>query len=107
MDNIKMLRTGDITEGKIVAVTDKTIFLDVQYFTEARMHLDNYDPELESFVGVVKEGDVVKGRIQKIVEEPAMILMSRLPLLKIENFDKIKEAVESNEIVKAKVKNTS
>ena len=104
MDNIKMLRTGDITEGKIVAVTDKTIFLDVQYFTEARMHLDNYDPELESFVGVVKEGDVVKGRIQRIVEEPAMILMSRLPLLKIENFDKIKEAVESNEIVKAKVK---
>lgn len=104
MDNIIMLRIGDITEGKVVAVSDKTIFLDVQYFTEARMHLDNYDPNLESFIGVVKEGDLITGRIQKIVEEPAMILMSRLPLLKGENFKKIEEAVESKEVVKAKVK---
>ncbi|VEU80694.1 S1 RNA-binding domain-containing protein [Haploplasma axanthum] len=103
--DIRVLKVGDIIEGKVVAVTDKTIFLDVQYFTEARIHIDNYDPELESFDGVIKVGDLVKGRIQKIsLDEPALILMSRLPLIKIDNFEKIREAVESKEIVSAKVK---
>lgn len=102
--DINILKVGDITEGKVISVSENTIFLDVQYFTEARMHLDNFDPELSSFEGVVKVGDVVKGRIQKIVEDPAMILMSRLPLLKIDNFDKIVAAVDSKEVVTAKVK---
>ncbi|MDY0277042.1 MAG: S1 RNA-binding domain-containing protein [Acholeplasma sp.] len=102
--DIIMLKVGDIVEGKVVKVSENTIFLDVQYFTEAKMHIDNYDQELDSFIGVVKEGDIVKGRIQKIMEEPALILMSRLPLIKINNFEKIREAVESKEVVTAKVK---
>ena len=102
--DIRVLRVGDIIEGKVVAVSENTIFLDVQYFTEARMHIDNYDKSLDSFIGVVKEGDTVKGRIQKIQEEPALILMSRLPLLRSENFEKIQKVVETNEIVTAKVK---
>lgn len=102
--DIKILKVGDITEGKVIAVSEKTIYLDVQYFTEARMHLDNFDPQLESFEGVVKVGDMVNGRIQKISEEPAMILMSRLPLLKNDNFEKIQNAVESKEVLTAKVK---
>lgn len=103
--DIRVLKVGDIIEGKVITVSDNTIFLDVQYFTEARMHIDNYDPSLTSFEGVVKVGDVVRGRIQKVqTDEPVLILMSRLPLIKIENFEKIEKAVESNEIVKAKVK---
>lgn len=102
---IKALKVGDIIEGKVIRVDNNTIFLDVQYFTEARMHIDNYDPKLSSFEGVVKVGDVVKGKIQKIQMEPvALILMSRLPLLKEANFDKLVEAVETGETVKGKVK---
>lgn len=102
--DIKILRVGDIVEGKVVEVSDNTIFLDVKYFTEARMHIDNYDPSLTTFANVVKVGDVIKGRIQKISEDPTLILMSRLPIIKIENFEKIKELVESKETVEAKVK---
>jgi len=102
--DIKILKVGDIVEGKVVEVSDNTIFLDVKYFTEARMHIDNYDPSLTTFANVVKVGDVVKGRIQKISEEPALILMSRLPIIKRENFETIKDLVESKEVVEAKVK---
>lgn len=102
--DIKILRVGDIVEGKVVEVSDNTIFLDVKYFTEARMHIDNYDPSLTTFANVVKVGDVIKGRIQKISEDPTLILMSRLPIIKRENFEKIKELVESKETVEAKVK---
>lgn len=102
--DIKILRVGDIVEGKVVEVSDNTIFLDVKYFTEARMHIDNYDPSLTTFANVVKVGDVIKGRIQKISEDPTLILMSRLPIIKRENFEKIEELVESKETVEAKVK---
>jgi len=101
---IKILKVGDIVEGKVVEVTDNTILIDVKYFTEARMHIDNYDPSLDTFANVVKEGDTVKGRIQKITEEPPLILMSRLPIIKKENFNLIVDLVESKEEVDAKVK---
>lgn len=102
--DIRVLKVGDIIEGKVITISENTIFLDVQYFTEARMHIDNYDKELNSFIGVVKEGDLVRGRIQKIQEEPALILMSRLPLIKNDNFEKIQGTIESGEVVTAKVK---
>ena len=51
---IKILKVGDIVEGKVVEVTDNTILIDVKYFTEARMHIDNYDPSLDTFANVVK-----------------------------------------------------
>jgi len=103
--DIKAPKVGDIIEGKVIQVENNTIFLDIQYFTEAKMHIDNYDPKLESFEGVVKEGDVVRGKIQKIQLEPvALILMSRLPILKEQEFEKLVEAVDSGETVKGKVK---
>lgn len=101
---IKVLRVGDIVEGKVVEVTDNTILIDVKYFTEAKMHIDNYDPSLDSFIGVVKVGDLVKGRIQKITNEPPMILMSRLPIIKNENFNEIAKIAGTDKVVKAKVK---
>lgn len=103
--DIKVLKVGDIIEGKVVQVNDNTILLDVKYFTEAKMHLDNYDrPAPETFVGLVEVGQVIKCRVQKISEEPALILVSRLPLLKNENFAKIEALVESKEEVETRVK---
>jgi len=102
---IKMQKVGNIVEGKVVEVSEKTIYLDIKYFTEAKMHIDNYDPTLESFIGVIKKGDIVKGKIQKIsMEDPTLILMSRLPIIKNENFETIKKLVETKEPVLAKVK---
>ena len=102
---IKVLKVGDIVEGKVVQVNDNTILLDVKYFTEAKMHLDNYDrPAPETFIGLVEVGQVIKCRVQKITEEPALILVSRLPLLKNENFKKIEEAVENETEVETRVK---
>ncbi len=103
---IKVLKVGQVVDGTVVKVEDNTIYLDVQYFTEGKIHLDNYDkPAPSTFIGLVKEGDVVKARVQKITtEEPAQILLSRLPLLLQEKFDDIKALVESKEVVKGRVK---
>ncbi|WP_026391358.1 S1 RNA-binding domain-containing protein [Haploplasma modicum] len=105
MKDVNLLKVGQIVEGEVIKVTDNTIYLDVKSLTEAKMHLDNYDKSLESFIGVVKVGDKVTGKVQKVnYDEPVMILISRLPLIKLENFEKIEKLVETKEIVKAKVK---
>ena len=101
----KMLKVGQIVEGTVIKVEENTIYLDVQYTTEGKIHLDNYDkPAPDTFIGFIKEGQKVKAKVQKITDDPAQILLSRLPLLIEEKFDEIVALVESGETVKAKVK---
>jgi len=101
----KMLKVGQIVEGNVIKVEENTIYIDLQYTTEGKIHLDNYDkPAPLTFFGLVKEGQKVRARIQKITDEPAQILLSRLPLLIEEKFEKIQALVTSGETVKAKVR---
>ena len=90
-----MLKVGQIVEGTVIKVEENTIYLDVQYTTEGKIHLDNYDkPAPESFFGLIEIGQKVRARVQKITDDPAQILLSRLPLLVEEKFVKIE--VEDN-----------
>ncbi len=105
MEHISVLKRGNIVEGTVIKVEENTIYLDIQQFTEGKIHLDNYDkPAPSTFVGLVEIGQVVKAKVQKITDEPAQILLSRLPLLLDEKFDDIKALAASGETVKAKVK---
>jgi len=100
-----LLKVGQVVEGTVIKVESNTIYLDIQDRTEGKIHLDNYDkPIPETFIGLVKVGQKVKARVQKITDEPTQILLSRLPLLVEEKFEKIQALVESKEVVKAKVR---
>jgi small subunit ribosomal protein S1 len=100
-----MLKVGQIVEGTVIKIEENTIWLDVQYTTEGKIHLDNYSkPAPDTFIGLVKEGDKVRAKVQKITDEPAQILLSRLPLVAEEHFKKIQEVAESGETVNARVK---
>lgn len=101
----KVLKVGQIVEGTIIKIEENTIYLDVQYTTEGKIHLDNYDkPAPKTFIGLVEEGQKVKARVQKMTDDPAQILLSRLPLLIEEKFDKIVELANSGETVSGRVK---
>ena len=101
----KVLKVGQIVEGTVIKVEENTIWLDVQYTTEGKIHLDNYDkPAPDTYFGLVKVGQKVKAKVQKITDDPAQILLSRLPLLIEEKFMKIQELAKSGETVKAKVR---
>jgi len=103
--DFKVLKVGQVVEGTVIKVEENTIYLDVQYTTEGKIHLDNYDkPAPETFFGLVKNGQKVKARVQKITDEPAQILLSRLPLLIEEKFEKIQAIANTGEIVKARVR---
>lgn len=101
----KMLKVGQIVEGTVIKIEQNTIYLDVQYTTEGKIHLDNFDkPAPDTFIGLVKEGQKIKAKVQKITDDPAQILLSRLPLLIEEKFDEIMTLAETGETVKARVK---
>ena len=101
----KLLKVGQIVEGTVIKVEENTIYLDIQDRTEGKIHLDNYDrPAPETFLGLVKIGQSVKAKVQKITDEPAQILLSRLPLLIEEKFEKIQAVAASGETVNAKVR---
>jgi small subunit ribosomal protein S1 len=105
MQDIKVLKVGQIVEGTIVKIEENTIYLDVEYTTEGKIHLDNYDkPAPSTFIGMVEEGQKVRAKVQKIQDEPALILLSRLPLLADKNFEKIQKLAETGDTVSAKVK---
>ncbi|MFA5560607.1 MAG: S1 RNA-binding domain-containing protein [Acholeplasmataceae bacterium] len=102
---IKMLKVGQIVEGTVIKIEENTIYLDVRDMTEGKIHLDNYSkPAPETFIGLVNIGDKVRARVQKRTDDPAQILLSRLPLLAEENFERIKGFVTTGAPVKARVK---
>ncbi|HCZ24665.1 MAG TPA: hypothetical protein DHV05_07480, partial [Acholeplasmataceae bacterium] len=102
---LKFLRQGSIVEGTVIKIESNTIYLDIQAQTEGKIHLDNYDkPAPDTFEGLVQVGQKVKARVQKITDDPAQILLSRLPLLVEEKFEKIQALAQTGEIVKARVK---
>ncbi len=102
---LKFLRQGSIVEGTVIKIESNTIYLDIQAQTEGKIHLDNYDkPAPDTFEGLIQVGQKIKARVQKITDDPAQILLSRLPLLVEEKFEKIQALAESGETVKAKVR---
>lgn len=112
MDNLSMpkkLKVGEKLDGVVVSVTENTIYLDIQSYTEGTMHLDHYtkDKSVSSFKGLVKAGDVINCEVAKITEDN--IYLSRLHQISAECFKKVVDAYnEGNDIevlVKSEGKN--
>ena len=99
----KRLKVGDIVEGEVVSVQDKTIYLDIHNFTEGTMHLDHYtkDKSVESFKNIVKIGDKIKCEVAKVNEDN--IYLSRLNLISEENFKLVVEQKELGNDIEVKV----
>ncbi|MBE6138105.1 MAG: (d)CMP kinase [Erysipelotrichaceae bacterium] len=108
MDNLSMpkkLRAGDKVEGVVVSVTDNTIYLDIQSYTEGTMHLDHYtkDNSIDTFKGIVKVGDIISCEVAKVTEDN--IYLSRLNQISVEWFKKVVDAYNDGKDVEVLVKN--
>lgn len=100
----KKLRVKDVVDGTVVQIDDKTIYLDIQNFTEGKMHLDHFtkDKYIESFKDVVKVGDVIRCEVAKVGEDA--IYLSRMNQLSIEAFQKVIDACEAKATITVTVK---
>ncbi len=101
----KMVRKGQVIEGEVVSVTQRSISVDLQTFTEGLMYIEYYtlDKSVSSFDGLVKVGDMISATVTSVNEERGEILLSRLDLAKSESFKKFVEEYKVNDAIKVKV----
>ena len=98
------IKVGDIITGEVIGVNGKELVLDIKQFAEGHMYINEYDPNLDSFAGVVSVGDKVECVVMKISENDShsAIYLSRLPLIKRDNNNKMSSLCESQEVIKVK-----
>ena len=98
------VKIGQTVTGEVIDVNGKELVLDIKQFAEGHMYINEYDPALTSFDGVVSVGDKVECVVMKISENDShsAIYLSRLPLIKKANNDQMENLCGANEIIKVK-----
>ena len=101
-NEVKVSQT--VTGEVINIINGKELVLDIKQFAEGHMYINEYDPSLSSFDGVVSVGDKVECVVMKISEndDHSAIYLSRLPLIKKANNDQMENLCGANEVIKVK-----
>ena len=99
------VKVGQKVTGEVINMTEKELVLDIKQFAEGHMYINEYDPTLDSFKGVVNVGDMVECIVMKISENDShsAIYLSRLPLIKQANNDQMSSLCHSKEVIKVKL----
>ena len=98
------VKVGQVVTGEVIGIHGKELVLDIKQFAEGHMYINEYDPSLDSFAGVVNVGDKVECVVMKISENDShsAIYLSRLPLIKRDNNNQMDALCNSNEVIKVK-----
>ena len=98
------VNVGQTVTGEVIDINGKELLLDIKQFAEGHMYINEYDPELTSFDGVVSVGDKIECVVMKISETDShsAIYLSRKPLIKKANNDQMESLCGNNEIIKVK-----
>jgi small subunit ribosomal protein S1 len=99
------VREGDILEGTVVNVTDFGIFVEVEEAITAIIRPKNVSwKRYETLTSVVDKGDVVKGKVIKIIPEKFKLELSKKDLEKdpLEDFE---QGFKPGDVIKGEVKN--
>ena len=99
------VKVGDTVVGEVISVNGKELVLDIKQFAEGLMYVNEYDPTLTSFDGVLKVGDKVEAMVLKINENDShsSILLSRLPLIKRQNNEQMDSLCEAKNVITVKI----
>ena len=99
------IKIGQKVTGEVIGINGKELILDIKQFAEGHMYINEYDPTLDSFDGVLNVGDMVECIVMKISENDShsAIYLSRLPLIKQANNDQMESLCSSKEVIKVKL----
>ncbi len=104
-ESLTLVKRGQRVEGEIFKVEKTVIYVTLESNQEARMYLNHYGENVDSFFDVVKKGDVIEAVVSKIEENPdaSFILLDRKGIIKTENFKKLEEIYKNEEVASVKV----
>jgi small subunit ribosomal protein S1 len=104
---ITKVRVGQVVEGTVFYVTDDVCYVDIPgAFADGVIYKEGLSlgkSSITSCKEVVKEGDVLDFKVNKIDYDNQSILLNRIDMLRNENRIKMNEEIKSTERLTAKV----
>ncbi|MGI6011892.1 MAG: 30S ribosomal protein S1 [Ruminococcus sp.] len=104
-DSFKKIAEGDMITGTVISVTEKEITLDLQYYAEGIIPVENYSRE-PGFIAkdMVHPGDEVTATVVKTDDGQGNILLSRVEANDVLAWEKLKQLQEEKTVIDVTVK---
>ncbi|MCR4797051.1 MAG: 30S ribosomal protein S1 [Lachnospiraceae bacterium] len=103
-ESFKTIRNGDVVEGTVISVKPDEIVLNIGYKSDGIITRNEYtnDNSLD-LTTVVKIDDVMNAKVIKVNDSEGQVLLSYKKLAQEKGNERLKEAFENQEVLKAKV----
>ncbi|KIR01785.1 4-hydroxy-3-methylbut-2-enyl diphosphate reductase / SSU ribosomal protein S1p [Lachnospiraceae bacterium TWA4] len=103
--SVKTIRTGEVVSGKVIAVKEGEIVLDIAgYKADGIITKNEYTNDTSvDLTTVVKEGDELEAKVVKLNDGEGQVLLSCKRLAADRGNKRLEEAFENNEVLKATV----
>ena len=103
-ESLKTIHTGEVVDGKVIAVKEDEIILNIGYKADGIIVRNEYTntPGLDLRT-VVKEGDVIKAKVIRVNDGDGYVSLSYKRLAAELGNKRLEEAFENKEVLKAKV----
>lgn len=101
----KSLNNGDIIDGTVVEVRNNEIIVDLGGFKyNGQLSLDQLtdDPYVKT-TDLVNPGDTIRVYVVGVNDAEGKVVLSRKKLVMMENWNKLKESYENNEVLEGKI----
>ncbi len=99
------VHNGEIVEGKVISVKADEIILDIGVKMDGVIQKDEYSNQPVDLTTVVKEGDQLTAKVLKVSEAEGQVYLTYKRLAIEKSNERIKEAFENKEVLKAQVQN--
>lgn len=103
-ETLVTIHNGEIVEGTVISVKEDEIVLNIGYKADGIINRNEYSNQsgidLRDFV---KEGDVMKAKVLKVNDGEGQVLLTYKRLAMEKSNERIREAFENHEILKAPV----
>jgi small subunit ribosomal protein S1 len=107
MDNIKVIKVGDIVKGNVMRVSDNEVLVDVGYAFEGSIFKDHLTlQKIASCKDFCKVGDEIEAKVTKIShgDDKNVFMLSRLDVERKMSSEQYRQEVEVEKTLEAKVK---
>ena len=103
--SFRTINEGYIITGTVIAVSEEEVTLDLNYYTQGIIKVENLsnDPTFSVFQDV-KEGDQIEATVVKVDDGRGNIELSKKEANDILAWDKLKELMDQETVVKVKIK---
>ena len=102
-ESLVTIHNGEIVEGTVISVKEDEIVLNINYKADGIITRNEYSNQPIDLTSVVKEGDVMKAKVLKVNDGEGQVLLTYKRLAMEKSNERIKEAFENKEVLKATV----